>query len=347
MIIETNKKSMLSHLAGKTIFITGATGLIGQNLVHMLAANANHSDKPTRIIILVRSIERAQRVLKNDYSAVQCIVGDINQPVLVQEPIDYIIHAASQTESKSFVEHPINTIDTAITGTKNILELAKEKNVKKFVYLSTMEVYGYPSSDEKISEEYGTNLNPILARSCYPESKRLCENLCIAYMKEFGIPVNVIRLTQTFGLGVRYNDGRVFAEFARCVIENRDIVLHTSGETKRNYLYTEDAVNAILTVLIKGDVGQAYNAANENTYCSIYEMAQMVAQKIAKGKISVRVEIEDESKFGFAPILRMNLDTSKLKSLGWKPEVGLESMYRQMIQSMKTIDSSGDRVDEN
>lgn len=336
MTTKKNEPLTLSHLAGRTIFITGATGLIGQNLIHILTSNNKRNKHPIRIIALVRSLDRAQSVLKNDYNAIECIVGDVTEPIFLSESVDYIIHSASQTASKAFVEQPINTIDTAITGTKNILKLAKEKKVKKLVYLSTMEVYGSPSTDEKISEDHGTNLDPMMIRACYPESKRLCENLCIAYMKEFGIPVNVIRLTQTFGLGVDYNDKRVFAEFARCAIEKRDIVLHTKGETKRSYLYTQDAVNAILTVLIKGDAGQAYNAANEDTYCSIYEMARMVAERCANGEIRVLIEVENENKFGFAPTLKMNLDTSKLKSLGWKPEVGLEDMFNKMILDMQT-----------
>lgn len=335
MDIEKDNKTIPAVLSGKTVFITGATGLIGQNLVRTLVANNNQSDNPTRIIMLVRSLDRAKRVLKSDYGEVECVVGDVITPIRLSESVDYIIHAASQTASKSFIEHPVNTIETAITGTKNVLELAKEKKVKKFVYLSTMEVYGSPSSDEKISECHATNLDPMQVRSCYPESKRLCENLCMAYMKEFGVPVNVVRLTQTFGPGVNYYDGRVFAEFARCVIENKDIVLHTKGETKRSYLYTEDAVSAILRILTEGDAGQAYNAANEDTYCSIYEMAQMVAEKFGEGKIKVRIEVEAENKFGFAPTLKMNLDTSKLRALGWKPEIGLEEAYRRMIQSMQ------------
>jgi nucleoside-diphosphate-sugar epimerase len=141
-------------------------------------------------------------------------------------------------------------------------------------------------------------------------------------------------LTQTFGPGVRYNDGRVFAEFARCAIEGRDIVLHTKGETKRSYLYTEDAVNAILTVLINGGVGEAYNAANEETYCSIYEMAELVATKCAYGKIQVKIEEEDTSTFGFAPTLHLNLDTGKLQKLGWVPQTTLIDMYYQLISSM-------------
>lgn len=336
--MEINKQLNLESLTGQVVLITGATGLIGKNLIHTLVSNNNLKlfMKPIKIIALVRSLEKAQRILKEDYDAIECVVGDIEKRILISGQVDYIVHAASQTSSKAFIEQPISTINTAVVGTTNILELAREKKVKKVVYLSTMEVYGSPSTDEKINEMHGTNLDQMLVRSCYPESKRICENLCVAYMKEYDIPINVIRLTQTFGQGVDYNDGRVFAEFARCVIERRDIVLHTKGETRRNYLYTQDAVNAILTVLIKGKSGEAYNAANEDTYCSIYDMAQMVAKRCAHGEIKVRIEIEDESKYGFAPVLKMNLDATKLKSLGWEAAVGLEDMFHILIQDMRT-----------
>lgn len=333
---NTENQLHFSDLEGKTIFITGATGLIGSNLIRSLVAQSKCFSKPIRIIALVRDISKAQTVFKHDYNQVECLVGDVTKPILLKDNVDYIVHAASQTSSRNFVDQPLNTIKVAVEGTINILELAKEKAAKKVVYLSTMEVYGAPSTDEKITEQFGTNLDTTSVRSCYPESKRLCENLCVSYMKEFGIPVSIVRLTQTFGMGVMYKDSRVFAEFARCVIEKKDIVLHTKGETKRSYLYTQDAVNAILTVMVNGEAGQAYNAANEMTYCSIYEMAQMVAQKCANGEINVKIEVDDESKFGFAPVLKMNLDTSKLQSIGWKAEVGLEEMFRILIDDMRT-----------
>ena len=164
----------------------------------------------------------------------------------------------------------------------------------------------------------------------------MCENLCVSYMKEYGIPVKIIRLTQTFGPGVTYDDGRVFAEFARCAIEQRNIVLKTKGETKRNYLYTADAVSAIFTVLLKGKSGEAYNAANEETYCSIYEMAQMVANMCGNEQISVEIEEKDSvEKLGYAPTLKMNLDTSKLRAIGWKPGTKLEEMFKMLIKDME------------
>jgi nucleoside-diphosphate-sugar epimerase len=252
--------------------------------------------------------------------------------------IDYMIHGASITSSKLFVEKPVETVMTALLGTQNILELARVNPVKSMVYLSSMEVYGYPQTEERIAEEHGTDLDPMTVRSGYPESKRMCENLCASYGKEYGIPAKVVRLTQTFGPGVQYSDGRVFAEFARCAIEERDIVLKTKGETKRNYLYTKDAAAAIMTVLLKGENGEAYNAANEETFCSIYEMAQLVAEQCAGGKIQVRVEEDDVRQYGYAPVLKMNLDTAKLRALGWMPQYDLKQMYEAMITDMKTME---------
>ena len=144
----------------------------------------------------------------------------------------------------------------------------------------------------------------------------------------------IARLTQTFGPGVSYSDERVFAQFARCAIEGKDIILHTEGKTKRSYLYTADAVRAILTILLAGENGQAYNVANEDTYCSISEMANLVTNRCAGGLIEVKYELDDISRYGYAPTLCMNLDTSKVRKLGWVAKYDLATMYDNMINAM-------------
>lgn len=310
------------------ILISGATGLIGQALVRSLISTDAY------VIAAVRNREKAIKLLGKESERLKYLVCDITSMKIGVMDVDYIIHAASQTSSKAFVNEPVETIMTAIQGTKNMLDIARKSKVKGFVYLSTMEVYGSPSTNEKIDENHSTNLNTMKVRSCYPESKRMCENLCVSYANEYGVPVKIVRLTQTFGPGVSYDDGRVFAEFARCVIEEKDIILHTKGETRRNYLYIKDAVDAILTVLKKGDIGEAYNAANEETYCSIYEMACLVAEKCANNTIKVIINEAEENQFGYAPVLSMNLDTSKLRELGWMPTCGLERMFNEMIKYM-------------
>ena len=324
-----------AELEGKRILVTGATGLIGQTLVSALLFYGMKTSNPPRVLALVRSLDKAKRVfekqLKDCGENIEFIIGDVCSLPAVEGRVDYIIHGASQTASKAFVEKPVETIETAVFGTKNLLELAREKQSLSFVYLSSMEVYGYPAKGQKVSEEEMGALTTLEVRNCYPLSKQQCECMCCAYAAEYGVPAKIIRLTQTFGPGVSYTDGRVFAEFTRCLIEKRDIVLKTKGETSRQYLYTADAVRAILAVLLKGENGQAYNAANENSFCSILQMAQTVAQM---GNIRVKVELQDTRSLGYARTLFMNLNTRKLKNLGWEPNVELPEMFWRMIAEM-------------
>lgn len=331
-------------LKNKTVFITGATGLIGYTLVQALLYANRKRCLNLKVMALVRDLARAKerfRDVGND-DALEYIIGNVEQLPQIEHPIDYIVHGASQTASKAFVNQPVETILTAIKGTENLLELAKTKRVAGMVYLSSMEVYGYPEKGHKVTEDEIGTLSPLDVRNSYPISKIQCESLCCAYAKEYGIPVMSARLTQTFGPGVHYNDGRVFAEFARCVVEKRDIVLKTKGETERCYLYTADAATAILTILLKGCAGQAYNVANESTYCSIAEMAEKVA---AQGGIKVRYDIQPETLNGFLNTLYMYLDTGLLKSLGWYPKGGgIADMYRQLVVDFVTMIESADKA---
>lgn len=334
----------LHELEGKTVLVTGATGLIGSTLVNALCAYAfacaANEAAPPRIYALVRNARKAEAMFYGiPEEILHIVVADVTDYSVLAEfngiDIDYIVHAASETGSRAFIERPVDVISTAISGTGNMLELARIKKSAGFLYTSTMEVYGAPETDDKVFEESGTDLDTMAVRSSYPESKRLCECLCTSYFSQYGVPAKVLRLTQTFGPGVWYDDGRVFAEFARCAVEKRDIVLHTKGETCRSYLYTADAAAAILTVLVAGASGEAYNAANESTYCSIHDMARMVADHCAGGEISVRIEVEDTQKYGYAPVLHMNLDTSKLQLLGWEPRVSLAEQFDRMIACMQ------------
>ena len=305
-------------LNGATILVTGATGLIGSSFIKAIFY-ANKS-KSLNIIIkaLVRDIKKAEKIFSNlpyDSESLRFIQGTVESLPQLNFSIDYIVHGASQTNSKEFISHPVETINTSVKGTMNLLELARDKSVKGFIYLSSMEVYGYPERGHKVIEEEIGAMSPLDLRNSYPLSKHICEALCCAYANEYSVPATIIRLTQTFGSEINDNDNRIFAYFIRCVIQKKNIILKTKGETERCYLYTIDAVTAILTVLLKGQAGQAYNAADERTYCSIAEMAEKVA---LEGKIQVEYKIEDEAKNGFPKTLYMNLDTTRLRNLGWE-----------------------------
>lgn len=324
-------------LANKTILVTGATGLIGSSVINALVYADICKKLGIKILALVRDKEKAEKIFKpqlKESKALSLIIGDVENVSSIEKKIDYIIHGASSTASSYFVERPVETIKTAVLGTMNMLELARENAAEGFVYLSSMEVYGAPKTEEALTEKDVGYINPLVVRNCYPESKRQCEAMCAAYASEYGTPVKSIRLAQTFGPGVSKNDNRVFAEFARCVTDKKDIVLLTDGKSKRCYLYTKDAVSAILTVLLKGETGMSYNAANQVTYCSVYEMAQAVCDKLAMKMIKVKVEDDKEKSKKYPPAHYYNLCINEIEKLGWKPTVGLLDMYKRMMAAM-------------
>lgn len=332
----TDSSLSVDALKGKSVFITGATGLIGSQMAYLLACYNRKKDLGIRIVVMARSSEKAQKLFGHliERGDITVYLGDINQEIRYTEPVDYVIHGASPTSSKYFVTNPVETIQTAIGGAGNVLKFAVERKVESMVFLSSLEVYGTPEQQEgTITEQDYGYIDPLSVRSSYSEGKRMVECLCASYAAEYGVPVKIARLSQTFGAGVSYDDGRVFAEFMRCALEQRDIVLHTEGKTVRSYCYTADAIRAILYILLKGQTGEAYNVTNMDTAVSIREMGELVAKTIGQSKIRVVVEIpEDVSSFGYNPEMVIRMDSGKLESLGWKATVGLEEMYRRMAE---------------
>lgn len=321
-------------LDSKTVFVTGATGLIGYTFVCALLYRNLICNSNIKILALVRNITKAKekfaKQLKQSAN-LKFIVGDIENMPAIKNNINYIVHGASPTASNYFAKKPVETIKTAVLGTMNVLQLAKEKSVEGLVYLSSMEVYGAPHTDDLIPEVQGTTVDTMSIRSCYPEAKRLCESLCASYADEYQVPAKVIRLAQTFGPGIPENDNRVFAEFIRCAKGKQDIILQTDGTSKRCYLYTADAVTAILIILLNGKVSEAYNAGNKETYCSIREMAELVIRELTNNEIRVVIKEDQNSKLKYPPIHKLNLDTEKLEKLKWKPTKKLDEMYKSIF----------------
>lgn len=320
-----------NNLRNSKFLITGATGLIGSSLVHCLLA----LDKEIRITCPVRSLEKAQLIYEDNYKKIDFVECDLLQylsNLKESDKFDYIIHCASPTAGKYMTEHPVETYMLAVDSTRAILEYARKSDIKGFVYISSLEYYGQILDDRIITEDmqgYVDNTDP---RSSYPLGKRAAEYLCSAYANEFEIPAKIARLTQTFGAGVSADDNRVFAQFARSVINGTEIVLHTTGESAKPYCYTTDCVSAILYILLKGQNGEAYNVANQDTYISIKNMAEFLRDNF-NPRIDVRVEMHPE--MGYAPVTKLHLSSEKLMRLGWSPENGLFEMYSKLLSSFK------------
>lgn len=318
----------------KTILITGSTGLIGANLVDAIAYNSQEKGLRIKLVLPVRNVEMTKELF--DWTGAKIIPYTLMTKLELEEPADYIIHLAGPTSSKYFTEKPVDTMLANFEGYKALLEWAVEHPVKKFVGLSTMEVYGFPEKGHKVIEHELGAFETMNARNSYPVAKIACEALCNSYYVQCNVPVLILRATQTFGPGVKYDDGRVFAQLMRCAVEKKDIVLKSQGLTERAYLYTADAVSAILVSLLKAEPGQSYTLANPETYCSIRDMAQMVAEEIVDGQIKVVFDIvEDIEKLGYAQTLYMDLDVKKIMSLGWKPTTDLKNMFVRMIKGIE------------
>lgn len=321
-----------------TVLVTGATGLVGSQIVKAILCRNRLFGKKTRVVAWVRNPDKVGKVFRDvrDRDEFEFYVGDIVQPISVARDVDFIVHTASATASKEFVEHPVEVIGTAIGGSLNILEFARQKHSRGVVYLSSMEAFGIvPPSMGKAGEKDLGKIDLGSPRSCYPESKRMVECLCAAFAAEYGLPVKTARLSQTFGAGIAYDENRVFAQFAKAAIECKDIVLHTQGLSWGNYCYTRDSVAAILTLLVKGNRGEAYTVANENSNLRIRDMAELVAQKVAKGKIQVVYDIPESSlTYGYAPDTELHLSSQKMQALGWRATVDLEESYERLIRSM-------------
>lgn len=329
------------ELRGKTVLITGATGLIGSFVAKALACANRKLGTGIQVYALVRSRKKAENVFGNLCSRddFHLLIGDVADAGAFQGQsckADYIIHGASATSSKYFVSNPVETIQTAIQGTVHVLEFAKEIQAKGVLYLSSLEVYGTPSKDAGfISESYSGYIDPLQVRSSYSEGKRMAECICASYASEYQVPVKIARLSQTFGAGVKYDDGRVFAEFARCALEKKDIVLHTAGKTVRSYCYIKDAAAALFFILFKGENGNAYNVTNMDTQISIADMAQLVCDTFPQAGIHlVYDQPKDVSAFGYNPEMVITMDSGKLMGLGWKPTVNLPEMFMRMAKSM-------------
>lgn len=322
----------LKELYGKCILVTGATGLIGSTIVKCMLALNEKSGANIHIVGMARNPQKVKSIF--DGAHITWIFQDVKDMLSFPDiTIDYIIHCANSTSSKFYVECPVENINTAYLGTNNLLEYAMAHPVQSMVYLSSLECYGTIRNNDEITEDVMGYITPTDVRSSYSLGKRAVECLCHCYAKEYGVPVKMARLTQTFGAGVSLEDNRVFAQFAKSIINGNDIILHTKGESAKPYCYTIDAVLAIFYILLKGSDGEAYNVANSETYISVQDLAQFLASTFST---TSNVLIEQKEGMGYAPITQLNLNTDKLKALGWKPYYGLKDMFSSLINYYQT-----------
>lgn len=315
-----------------TILITGATGRLGRYILETLVDIDLRYNLNMRVIGLARNEEKVRKVFDNiiDLPNVEFIYQDINIPIKYNGKIDYIFHTAGPAAPKDY-ESPVETLWDHVNGTHNVMECAKEHQSKRVFYVSTVEIYGDWEVAEKIKENDMGIMQHLNSRACYPEAKRLCETMLTSYKKEYGISFCGARLCHTLGPGISLDDGRGFAEFIECAINNRDIVLHSNGGAMRTYTYVADAINAMFLIMDKGE-DDFYNVANEENLISIRDLAETIIALLPNRVCMVKYA-EENSRFQYLPYKLAILDTAKVRELGWKPVIDIKTMFKWTIES--------------
>jgi nucleoside-diphosphate-sugar epimerase len=301
-------------LSGANILVTGATGLIGGCLVEALMLNPKRN---YQVYASGRNEERAISRFKYfaDNPAFHFVKYDVMQPLQSNVRFDYIIHAASNASPNFFSQKPVEVIKSNIDGVAHLVDYGMKYGMKRFLYVSSGEVYG--EGDGRVfTEDYSGYVDCAKPRSCYPSSKRAAETLCVSYAAEYGADVVIARPCHTYGPHFTEQDNRVYAQFIRNVLRGEDIVMKSTGEQYRSWCYVVDCVSALLYILLKGECGEAYNIADAESNISIRELAETIAT-IAGRRVVIDIPDADEKR-GFNPVTKSVFSTEKLESLGWK-----------------------------
>lgn len=335
----TNGDLPWEYLIDKTILITGASGFIASYLVDTFLYLNEIKNFNIKIIGLVRNIKKAS--LRFSYAIntkkLIFIEQDVCDDIVLEEKLDFIIHAASNATPKVFKKDPVGTILPNIQGTKNLLTLATKNKVDGFLFFSTSGVHGFvKDSDYPIKEDCIGSLNQMDLSSCYLQSKRMGENMCVAWMHQYGVPVKIIRPTTTYGPGIHLDDGRSYSDFISCLVNNKDIILYSDGRAKRNFCYIADAVLGFFTVMLKGKNGEAYNIATDHEI-SLNNLADYLVTDVFPEKdLKVIMKKDPAKDFLRVNFNRTAVDISKAKLLGWKLNFSIREGFKRAIQSFES-----------
>jgi UDP-glucuronate decarboxylase len=325
-------------LSNKVIMVTGGAGFLGAYLVKSLLTANYKYDLNLRIVCVVRTLEGTQQRLADYLSQpdLSFFQHDISKPLPFNfPPADFIIHCASQASPKYYGVDPIGTLSANCSGTMFLLEHAFKHRSSSFLFFSSAEIYGLRDNlDIPIREHDCGYIDPMNIRSCYAESKRIGEAMCVAWSQQHDIHTAVVRPFHTYGPGMSLNDGRVFADFVSDFLANRDILLKSDGLAMRPFCYVADATIGFLTVLLKGRRQQAYNVANPHAEVSMRDLAHTVASLFPERRVGVRFEIRSPNKnYLKSSIMRQVPSIDKIAAIGWEPETDIRTGFKRTILS--------------
>lgn len=329
-----------SNFKNKSFLITGASGMIGSCIVDTLMMLNEKESLNIKVYALGRNEENArERFYKYfDNELFKFISCDINNDIKIEnvEKIDYVIHLASNTHPKAYSTYPIETITTNVIGTKNLLDFAVEHNCERFVFSSSVEVYGENKGDvEKFDEKYLGYIDCNTLRAGYPESKRCGEALCQAYIKQKNMDIVIPRLSRCFGPTMLMSDSKASSQFIKNGIDKENIILKSEGNQYYSYIYVADAVLGILVILLNGKNGEAYNISDESCDIRLKDMAKIIAEYVGT---KVIFDLPDDiEKEGFSKATKARMDNEKVIKIGWKCQNDIKKALIKTIEIIKNM----------
>ena len=322
------------RLNGKTVMVTGANGMLACYLTYTFL----YLIEETKIDIIVIALTRSEERTKSLYAPFigkpyfKILVQDVSSPIEYIGGIDYIFHLAGNASPMAINIDPVGILKSNLLGSFNVLELARKSHSKRVLFASTREVYGAVDAKILTEQSFGA-LNPLDRRSCYPESKRAAETIFNSYFNQYGIESVIARIAHSYGPGMKItDDGRVMSDFVGNAVRNENIVLNSSGEAVRAFLYLSDAIVALMTILFNGKAGEAYNVSNETEPLPIFRVAQMICDAFPEKGIKV-VFSNEKPMEGYCDYPRKGLDNTKLRSLGFNYQIGLKEGLIKTIRS--------------
>lgn len=326
-IIAKNLSEFHNDLNEKTVLIAGGKGFLGTYFKNVLIQINETLSKPMKIIIMDSLITSKE---KNDEKNpnIEFLEQDISQSFEIQNDIDYIIHTASIASPPTYRKFPIKTVNVNYEGTKNLLELAKEKKVTSMLFLSSSEIYGDPDVFPT-PESYVGKVSCTGPRACYDESKRLAETISILYFQQYNVPVKIARPFNVYGPYLNLNDGRIIPDFMNNAINKSQIIIHSDGTPTRSFCYASDAISGFFKLLFSNHNGIICNVGNDEEV-SVKDVADII-QNIMNKPISIKMEKSEDPDYTKDNPQRRCPDLSLIKkSVNYKPTVNLEEGLKRV-----------------
>lgn len=324
-------------LSGKSLLLSGATGLIGSFITDLIRFKNERDGLGCRVIALGRSIERLQARFPDAGDDITFIQHDVADPYGEDTPhADFIMHLASNTHPMQYSTDPIGTITTNILGLKNLLDLAVDQGSERFLFASSVEIYGENRGDvERFDESYLGYIDCNTLRAGYPEGKRAGETLCQAYISQKNLDIVIPRLSRVYGPSMLMTDTKALSQFIKNGVNREDIVLKSEGNQQYSYTYAADAVSALLLCLLEGGCGEAYNISDEASDVTLKELAGYIAEHAGK-KVVFDLPSETE-RAGYSTATKAMLDPGKIKALGWRASYDIRAGLARTIDILREL----------